>query len=561
MESLMSTRRWLVPGPVILILLIALILSIGVPETGETVGFLALLIGQVTAGVIAVRRARKLEPRELRAWQLYGLALLLAGTGVLAFGVWSTLVGDPPAFGILDTFFLAGYAMLVVTLVRLARIDAGGSHWVTTLLDGLVGGVALSALAWTAFLHDLIEERMASGLETVIGISYPVLDIAIIVGLMVMVIRRSHYHFDLRLVAVALGMVFQVLSDFTYFSRGVGRTFAEAHPSWPLLLLAVIFLIVASAVVDVIPGRREYPERSAPVWAMMWPYLLAAALLATHVYKYRSSVIDSDDVLLLDALILIGAIIFLRQVYEIHRNRQRVEVQRSELVASVSHELRTPLTAIVGYLTLLNDAPDEFPEGARREMISEATGEAKHMSRLVNDLVMLARGNSTSLPLQWDEVMVSDVVTSALRNTEAERTRIDERMSGDARVLVDADRLQQALTNLISNSVRYGGDHVIVDAHIDGEDLTIEVHDNGDGVPTRFETAIWERFERGAHRLDAATPGLGIGLAIVRAVAESHGGVAHYRRSERLGGACFAVTIPGCVIEEPVERKTIEYSR
>lgn len=561
LESVLSARRWFVPGPVILFLVVALIISIGIPETGETIGFLGLLVGEIAAGTLALRRARKLEPRERRAWTFFGLALLSAAVGVFAFGVWSTAIGDPPAFGPLDVFFIASYAMLLVALVRLARIDAGGSHWITTLLDALVGAVALSALVWTAFLHDLLDERMATGPETAIGISYPILDIALVVGLMIMVIRRSNYHFDIRLVAVALGMTIQVLSDLTYFSRGVGRTFAEAQPSWPLLLLAVTFLVVAASVIDVVPARREFPDRSAPIWAMIWPYVLASALLATHVVRYRSAVIDSDDVILLDALILIGSIIFLRQVFAIHQNRQRVESQRSELVASVSHELRTPLTAIVGYLTLLNDAQDEFPEDARREMISEATGEARHMSRLVNDLVMLARGNSRSLPLQLNEAMVSDVVTAALRNVEADGTRVEEQVLGDARVLVDGDRLQQALTNLLSNAVRYGGDRVIVTAHTEDGALVLEVHDNGEGVPTRFETVVWQRFERGAHRLNAATPGLGIGLAIVRAVAESHGGVAHYRVSERLGGACFAMTIPGCVIDEPAQPRRVEYSR
>ena len=560
-ESLMSARRWLVPGPVIVFLLVGLIITLGIPETGETLGPLALLAGQVTAGTVALRRSSSLEPRERRVWRLYGSALLIAAAGVLAFALWSMIVGDPPAFGPLDVFFLSGYGLLVVAIIRLARIDASGSHWVTTLLDALVGGIALSALVWTAFLHDLIDVRMASGVETAIGISYPILDIAIVVGLMIMVIRRSHYRFDIRLLAVAMGMTTQVLSDLTYFSHGVGRTFAEAQPAWPLLILAVTFLVVASTVVDIVPARREYPDRSAPIWAMIWPYLLASALLGTHVVRYRSSVIDSDDVLLLDALIVIGAIIILRQVYEIHRNRQRVEAQRSELVASVSHELRTPLTAIVGYLSLLDDARDEFPEDARREMISEATGEARHMSRLVNDLVMLARGNSSSLPLQLGEVMVSDVTMSALRNVEADGTRIDERREVDARILVDSDRLQQAVTNLLSNAIRYGGDRVVVLTHIEGEDLVIEVHDNGEGVPTRFESVVWQRFERGAHRLNAATPGLGIGLAIVRAVAESHGGVAHYRRSELMGGACFSVVVPGCVIQHWAEPRQVEYSR
>jgi len=559
-ETLMSPRRWLVPGPVIVLMLVVLILSMAIPETGETLGPLALVTGQVVAGVLVFRRSSKLDPRERSIWRLLGVALLLAATGVLLFGLWTELVGAPPAFGPLDIFFLAAYALFFVAIIRLARSDAGGAHWLTTILDALVGGVALVALVWTVFLHELFETRMASGLEAFIGLSYPILDIAIVVGLMIMVIRRSNYRFDIRLLGIALAMSVQVLSDFIYFTSGVGRTFAEAQPPWPLLLLAVTFSLLVASVVDITPSRREYPERSTPIWALVWPYLLAGVLLATHVVRYRAVVRDTDDVLLLDALIVIGALIFLRQVYEIYKNRQRVEEQRSELVASVSHELRTPLTAIVGYLTLLDDSGEEFSPEARQEMVSEATAEARHMSRLVNDLVMLARGSHSSLPLQITEVQLSDIVSTSIRNVEASGTRVDERSEADVTVRVDADRLQQALTNLVSNAVRYGGDHVIVHTHVEDRDLVVEVHDSGAGVPTRYESLIWQRFERGAHRLDAATPGLGIGLAIVRAVAESHGGTAHYRPSERLGGACFALTIPESVEPAATREREVSYT-
>ncbi len=561
-DTLASPRRWLVPGPLILLLLVGSVASISLDtESADAIGFLGMLVGQAAAGVLLIRRSRRLEPLERRAWLYLSATMLLAATGVLVVGVWALVVGDPPAFGPTDSFFIAGYVMLFVALVQLARVDSEGSNWLQTILDALVGGVALTALVWNAFLHDLVVDAMAPGWEAAIGLSYPILDIALIVGLIIMIIRRSSYHLDLRLVFLAIGMTVQVMSDFIYFSRGVGRTFAEAQPVWPLLLSATVFMLMTASLVDVVPSRREFPERGTPVWALVWPYILATALLATHVVRYRSAVIDSDDVVLLDALIVIGVIIFLRQVYEIHRNRERVETQRSELVASVSHELRTPLTAIVGYLTLLNDAGDEFPEGARLDMIEEATGEARHMSRLVNDLVALAKGSNRPLPLQMAEVEVSTIITAALRSVEAGGARIRERPMEHAWVRIDADRIQQALANLLSNAVRYGGDDVIVVSKTEGDDLTIEVHDSGRGVPTRFETAIWQRFERGAHRLNAATPGLGIGLAIVRAVAESHGGAAYYRESELMGGACFAMVLPGRVVTRAARPVEVDYSR
>jgi signal transduction histidine kinase len=365
---------------------------------------------------------------------------------------------------------------------------------------------------------------------------------------------------DIRILFLAVGFGAQVVADFSYLSSGVGKTFAEAEPKFVLFLVTAACYLVTAALIDRPPNKREFPEDEAPLWAFVWPYLLAAALLATHVGRYRSLNPGETELLMLDAMVIIGIVVFLRQVLMIHRNRVRVEKQRTELVASVSHELRTPLTAMVGYLALLDDHGDEFPEDARREMISEATGQSKHMARLVSDLVMLARGDHRHLPLELDEASLSSIITAALRGVDPESTKIEEELVRDANVRVDADRLQQALANMLSNAVRYGGDRALLSARLEGEDLIIEVHDNGDGVPTRYETAIWQRFERGAHRLNAMTPGLGIGLAIVSAVAVSHGGKASYRTSERLGGACFSLVIPGCLVRRSEGSRKIEVS-
>lgn len=174
------------------------------------------------------------------------------------------------------------------------------------------------------------------------------------------------------------------------------------------------------------------------------------------------------------------------------------------------------------------------------------------MSRLVSDLLVLARGDHTLLAMEREDVRAMAIVLSVLRNTDTGTTRIEEDLDAEVRVHVDPDRIKQALANLITNAVRYGGDRCLVVARVVGRDLVFEVHDNGEGVPTRYESIIWQHFERGAHRLDAVTPGLGIGLSIVQAVMEAHGGRADYRRSERLGGACFTLTVPGCVlVDEP----------
>ncbi len=546
--SMLSVRRWALAGPVILGLLAAAIAAVVWPATGEALGAVGMAVGQTVAGVLVLRRSKSLEPRERTAWVFLAIGMFLIATGVVVVVGLSELGVPVPAFGPTDGLFLGGYALLLVFLYRLARSDRGGRDWAITLLDALVGAIALSTLVWIAFGHRLVDSFAgATTLASMIAITYPILDVAVIIALMILVTRRSNFHADPRLAFIAIGISIQVAADMTFLYDGVGRDFDDAEPLYWLFLLATVAFVTVGAIVDRVPRKREFPEQDTPLFALVMPYLLVVVLLATHVVRYHNTNPNNDGVLVLDALILIGAVVFLRQMLMIHRNRTRIENQRSELVASVSHELRTPLTAMVGYLTLLDQNGDEFPEEARREMLSEATGQARHMARLVSDLVMLARGKQRHVPLQITETTVSAIVTGALRGLDTENTRIDEDLDNDVLVRVDADRVRQAIANLLSNAVRYGGEHVLITRTASGNDLVLEVHDNGPGVPTRYETAIWERFERGAHRLNATTPGLGIGLAIVQAIAEAHGGRAEYRRSSRLGGACFSLLIPDCV--------------
>lgn len=544
-----SLRRWAVAGPLIVALVAAAMVVFARPATGEVLGVLGIASGSLTAGVLIIRRSRRLDRREQTAWRFAAIGLFLVATGVLLTGVLTELGFVVPAFGPIDLFFLGGYTMFLVTLYRLARSDAEGRDWILTILDALVGAIALAVLVWTVFYNELVETlSRAPAWERVVAGIYPLLDVAAIIGLMILVIRRSHFRWDPRLVFLAVGLSIQVAADLTYLQRGLGQSFVEAEPLFGLFLLATAGYLTAAALVDRAPKKREFPDRDAPVFALVWPYMLAGVLLGTHVVRYHSTGQSGDEVLLLDALLVIGAVVFLRQIWIIHHHRVRVENQRSELIASVSHELRTPLTAMVGYLDLLDENSDEFPAEARQEMVAEAANQARHMARLVTDLVVLARGNHQGLPLEISEVSVASIITDALRGVDPAETRIDEDSDENARVKVDADRVRQALANLLTNAVRYGADRALLSGRVNGGDLVFEVHDNGKGVPTRHEAAVWQRFERGAHRLNAATPGMGIGLAIVRAVAEAHGGSAGYRRSEVLGGACFWLSIPECVV-------------
>lgn len=542
-------HSWLFPGIVIFILALSIGVTVVASDLAPVFGLLGLLLGLGTASALYRTRSADLPERERRAWRSLGLGLASMFLGVFVVGGLSAIGIDLPAFGPLDVFFLGGYTAIIIGVYQLIRLDRGGQEWVLTVVDALVGAIALAALVWNFVFHDLIDAMAAAEWwETAIASVYPIFDMGMVIALLILVMRRSNFRLDMRLMFFAAGAGAQVIADFAFFRSGIGQDFGVAEPLWAMNLLASLFLVLSAAIVSRRPEKRDLPEAPTPVWALMWPYLLAAWLLVVHSQNYRQLNAGADETLLLDAVIAICVVILFRQVYVIYRDRNRVERKRAELVASVSHELRTPLTAMVGFLTLLEDHPDEFPTDARREMISEAAGQARHMARLVSDLLMLAKGDASHMSLEIQEVSTTGIVNSVLRNTDTAGTRVDQELDGDVIARLDPDRVRQALGNLLTNAVRYGGDQCLVVTKVDGTDLIFEIHDNGDGVPSRHESGIWQHFERGAHRLDATTPGLGIGLSIVKAVAESHGGRAEYRQSEHLGGACFSLVIPGRVV-------------
>ena len=139
--------RWLIPGPLILLLILAAVFASVVPESAETIGALGMVVGFMAAATLTIRRSRTLERRERIAWVFFGSALLVAALGVLVVGGLTEMGVVLPAFGVTDTFFIAGYVLLIISLYRLARSDGDGRSWVPTILDALVGAIAL--LPWS----------------------------------------------------------------------------------------------------------------------------------------------------------------------------------------------------------------------------------------------------------------------------------------------------------------------------------------------------------------------------------------------------------------------------
>jgi signal transduction histidine kinase len=205
-------------------------------------------------------------------------------------------------------------------------------------------------------------------------------------------------------------------------------------------------------------------------------------------------------------------------------------IREREFVADAGHELRTPLTLLRTELELALRQAGTAEE--LREAVRRSSEEVERLSQLAEDLLLIARWDRGRLPLRVESVEVQDLFRSVRSRVEwragAEGKTVLADGAAGLRIRGDRLRLEQALTNLLNNALRYGGDEIeLLAAGADGA-VELHVRDNGPGFPDGF---LRERaFERFA-RADPARGrgGAGLGLAIVRTIAEAHGGSAHAR--------------------------------
>jgi len=341
-------------------------------------------------------------------------------------------------------------------------------------------------------------------------------------------------------------VILQAIGDVSLLIGGHSESLDTAEPLFLVYLGAAALFLSTSLVVDRVPRAREYADRRAPLWSMLTPYFAASVMVVALLYRLWDGTVDQSDRVLLVATILVVVLVIARQAISIRETRVIVERQRSDLVSSVSHELRTPLTAMVGFLAVLQDDA-RLTAIERREMIDVVAEQSAYLGRVVEDMLALAHGDPDRMELSVSEHNVAALIESSLRSASIDRKSVAVEVQPGLEAVIDGSRLQQVLVNLLTNASWYGGKECVVVAFSRTGGLVIEVHDSGPGVPKKYELTIWERFERGENRYNANVPGSGIGLAMVKNIAESHGGTAGYRRSDRLGGACFFVDLPGRV--------------
>jgi signal transduction histidine kinase len=217
---------------------------------------------------------------------------------------------------------------------------------------------------------------------------------------------------------------------------------------------------------------------------------------------------------------------------------------KTDFVSVVSHELRTPLTSIVGALSSLQ-RPELLPEDSRaQQLIDMATKQSHRLRTLIDDLLVMSRIEASSLPVRQTridlDVFLPELLQS-LPNGEQVRLDLDPAAKG---LVADPDHLARVVTNLVENALKYGGDsevEIVVNAM--RNETRLSVVDHGPGIPYQKHAVIFERFTQLQPHATRSKGGAGLGLSIVKGLAEAMRGRVWFEPTVG-GGATFTVALP-----------------
>jgi signal transduction histidine kinase len=379
---------------------------------------------------------------------------------------------------------------------RIVPIDASGAGRQAAALFLLAGMLAVAGIAAPhSRVRDLVVVAVA--------------DIAVAGAAWFVPWSRLH---RLATVSIAVaGLVILAFSTWAFggFATGTGPFFVLLfawvglhHPPWTAVALAP--LTTASYVAPLLATGQPAPVVSSAI--VFVPVTTAVAVLVA------------------------------RHVEQLRRAREHIaaaERWRASLMVTLAHDVRTPLTAVRAALEMLED-DDELSPGDRKTLTAAAQRQTARITRLASGLLDIDRVESGSLRLNLRDVPLRRAAEDAVSLvTDAE---VAVEIDPDLTARADPERLEQMLVNLTANALRHGRLPIVVSAAVTGDRLRVCVRDHGKGVSD--PAALFTRFS--GTQSDAGS--VGLGLWIVRQLAQAHGGDAHYEPASP--GASFVITLP-----------------
>lgn len=317
------------------------------------------------------------------------------------------------------------------------------------------------------------------------------------------------------------------------------------RPRFDLVNVAMVYLL---AVVIIALRFSRGPAITASV-------LCVVAFDVLFVPPQGMLTVDDVQYLLTFAIMLAVALIISRLVESVRRQaaaQAALEIEaeteriRSTLLASISHDLRTPLAVMAGASSSLEQSGERLTAPERRALAKSIFDQAREMSEHVAKVLQMTRLEMSAIKLERDWASLSEIVGAVL-------ARLSERMAAHRVIVelpddlpllrVDATLIEQALGNLLENCAKHtpAGTIVRVRAQRLADEIVVTVEDYSGGLPERDVERIFAKFHRGS--VEGVDTGLGLGLAICRAIVRLHGGQAWAERVPA-GGTAFRFTLP-----------------
>lgn len=261
----------------------------------------------------------------------------------------------------------------------------------------------------------------------------------------------------------------------------------------------------------------------------------------------------ADVIVFLPALVGVAAVVWALRITANGRRRER-EVKRlsleahtikNDFVALVSHELRTPLTSIAGFADTLVDSWKDLPPEEVDEFLSIINRQSMYLGDLVEDVLVIPRLEANRLKLEPELFdlgdLIRDVADMVFPNGGRKNSLVS--LPDGVRVMADRRRVHQIVRNLMDNAHKYGGDQIMVEGFVMGDQYMVIISDNGPGVPDEETRKVFENFEQVSKGDARESTGIGLGLPIARRLARAMGGDVWYERRFPTGSR-FCYSLP-----------------
>jgi signal transduction histidine kinase len=336
------------------------------------------------------------------------------------------------------------------------------------------------------------------------------------------------------------------------------------HPRLDRTILSILGRTGENLPLVLIPSDLRWPGRHRLEHILALPLTQEQELVGV-IYVFRPASarqFQVRDVRLLEifAQQAAAAIQSSRLVQQASEERQRLLAMQESFVGIVSHELQTPIAIIKGYASTLGHPEASWRPEVVRRIAGTIEDECDRLQSLVTDLLDISRIQAGRVAMAFSQVDIGELVSETVQSmrVKSPERRIGLGVTPDLPLVrADAEKLRRAVQNLIDNAIKYSpaDSAVVVRVQaVDGE-MRISVHDKGIGVPEGEQEHIFERFHRVDTSLSRTTPGVGLGLYIVKAIIDAHGGRTWVESPGHGQGSTFIISLPLEAGALPLDRR------